>query len=363
MELGLCKKLKALPCNFGALTQLRSLDLTDTQVTELPESVTSNLCKLEIVILFRGSKFPKNIRNWVELRKLTYYDRKTDGLIMPRGIEKLTRLEVLYPFIVRKEDDVSIDTCSHNSSSSSIQELADLNSLQWLRILHLENVRGGKIEAANAKLIDKQNIQDLDLRWKSEEEEGDELAATATMVLEGLQPHPNLEKLSIYYFPGLKPPKWMSSSSCIPNLVTLKIFSSHNCGSPVGLGQLPCLKILHMFGMKSVKCLGKDFYHQQEEEGNEGFTTTLFLSLTSLYLYDMENLEEWVAPSRPDSSFPCLEHLEIKWCSNLTSIPDLRLWASSLKRLEIEGCKVKESIPYDLKKSLTFLARLYFDGF
>ncbi|XP_026451215.1 putative disease resistance protein RGA3 [Papaver somniferum] len=231
-----CKELKALPSKLGALTQLRSLNLLDTRITELPESLTSsnNYNKLEIVSLGYRCKFPKNIKNWVELKQLTY-DGETNRAIMPRGIEMLTCMEVLTPYLVRKEIS--------NNSTSSIQELANLNSLREIWIMNLENVRGGKIEAEKAKLKHKKNIQYLFLRWEPEQEEEDELFA-ATMVLEGLQPHPNLESLSIQGFPGLKPPKWMGSSSCLPNLVELNFYDCRSCGNLVALGQLPCLRVL-----------------------------------------------------------------------------------------------------------------------
>ncbi|XP_026390763.1 putative disease resistance protein At3g14460 [Papaver somniferum] len=346
LEFSRCKELKALPHNLGALTQLRSLDLSETGIQELPDTLTSYLYKLESVNLGSICKFPKDIKNWVELRSFIY-SGKTNGATMPRGLEKLTRLEELVPYLVRKDIEVSTGT-SYYSTSSSIQELADLNSLRKLKILNLENVRG-KIDAERANLKDKQNIKDLTLQWEPKEGEGDDLAVaiTAAMVLEGLQPHPNLEIFYINGFPGLEPPKWMASSSSLPNLVKLT-FHGNKCENLVSLGQLSCLKILHILHMNSVKCLGKEFY-QQEEVGYKGSsaaaTTTLFPSLTELRIQYMEDLEEWVAPSQPDNSFPCLEILQISFCNNLTSIPDLSLWASTLRHLDISSCfKLKESI-------------------
>ncbi|KAI3992531.1 hypothetical protein MKX01_022622, partial [Papaver californicum] len=231
---------------------------------------------------------------------------------MPRGSEKLTRLEVLISFIVRKEDD----TCSYNSSFSSIQELADLNSLRELSILNLENVRGGKIEAEMAKLKDKQHIQHLVLQWdyEEEEEEEEEVVNNSAMVLEGLQPHPNLDIISIKGFPGLKTPKWMGSSSSLPNLVELKFYNCKSCTKFVGLGQLPCLRILKIDSMNSFKYLGDEFYYQQDEEFSKGSASTLFPSLTRLHIWYLENLEEWFAPPSPHNSFPCLGEVEIRMC-------------------------------------------------
>ncbi|XP_026438662.1 putative disease resistance protein RGA3 isoform X2 [Papaver somniferum] len=350
-----CLKLTSLPLNFGALTQLRSLDLKGTEITELPESLTSNICKLESVSFEFGFKLPKDIKNWVELRGLEYKGGK-DDVIMPRGIEKLTRLEVLLPYLVSKED-VSIDTCSYISSTSSIHELADLNSLRKLEIWNLENVSGGKTEATRAKLKDRKNIQYLKLQWGRNIKEEEVVVNNSFMVLEGLQPHPHLEELSIQGFPGLKLPKWLRSSSCLPNLVKLEFYDCDSCTKLVGLGQLPCLQVLQIEYMDSVKCLGEEFYYQKEEEDNKASenaistTRTLFPSLTKFTIHKLENLEEWFAP---DNSFPCLEKVEISDCDNLTSIPDLQLWTSHLRILTIRDCRKleKEPMRYYFKKYL-----------
>ncbi|XP_026382117.1 putative disease resistance RPP13-like protein 1 [Papaver somniferum] len=324
-----CARLKALPRDFGALTQLRSLELVGTKIAELPESLTSSICKLERVCLWGNCKFPGDIKNWV--------DKEEEE---------------------EEEEDVS-----------NIQELEDLQSLQSLWIINLENVRGGKIEAEKAKLKGKQNIRKLSLEWKKNFRAEEEWTTNNSfMALEGLQPHPNLEKLFIEGFPGLKLPKWMGSSSCLPNLVKLKFKDCKSCTKLVGLGQLPCLQILEIKRMNSVKCLGKEFYYQQqeeeevEEEESKGSATpatttrTLFPSLTTLLIRKLENLEEWSAPQQHDISFPCLEKVKIKECRKLTSIPDLRLWTSSLTELIIWNCKkMKRGNPLDIHFDLRCL--------
>ncbi|RZC89902.1 hypothetical protein C5167_028970 [Papaver somniferum] len=329
-----CCYLNALPRNFGALTQLRSLNLSF--ITELPESLTSNICKLECVNL-QACKLPEDIKNWVELKFLWYRGRR-DNVIMPRGIENLTRLELLKPFIVNEEEDVS-----------NIQKLAHLNSLRWLLIVNLGNVRGGKIEAEKAKLKGKQNIIYLELQWDCLEEEEKGVAVNnSVLVLEGLQPHHNLEELWIHGFPGLKLPEWVGSSSCLPNLVKLKLVYCKSCTELVGLGQLPCLQILKIYRMNSVNCLGEEFYYhpQEKEEESKGYARTLFPSLTELRIRDLENLEEWSAPPPPDNSFPFLERVEIEYCGKLTSIPDLR---SQISSLSILGCeKLEREVQFEL---------------
>lgn len=138
--------------------------------------------------------------------------------------------------------------------------------------------------------------------------------------IEGLLPHPNLEILNIWVIPGLKLPKWVGSSSCLPNLVELRLVNCNSCRNLEGLGHLQCLRVL-------ISCLGiEEFYYQQEDEGNKGSADTT--TFTNQIDHFWDNLEEWAVPSPPHNCFPCLEEIRIHWCSNLTSIPDLRLWTA-----------------------------------
>ncbi|XP_026455156.1 disease resistance protein RGA2-like [Papaver somniferum] len=271
----------------------------------------------------------------------------------PRGIEMLTHLEVLISYGVRKEED-RIGT--NITDSSGIEELANLNSLRELKVCQLENVRG-KIDAERAKFKDKQNIRMLVLYWE------DLVANNTDLVLDGLQPHPNLKELKIHGFSGLKLPKWMASFSWLPNLVKLSLSNFKRCEELPALGMLPCLKVLWIDEMSSVKCLGEDFYYQEEESKGSGKATAAattiaaasFLSLVELRIEYMRNLERWVTPPPPHNSFPILENLSVHNCNMLTRVPDLRLW-TSLQSLKIMRCnKLKKSIPYDLKKSLDFI--------
>lgn len=265
----------------------------------------------------------------------------------------LTRLEVLDSYVVRNEKDY----IGGYYDSSRIEELAGLNTLRELTITHLHNVIG-KMDAEGAKLKDKMIIKKLYLKWVQKRKEEEEVADSSFMVLEGLKPHSNLELLSIEYFGGVKLPKWMSSSYCLPNLVKLFFKDCKSCEKLQSLGMLRCLCILHMIGMSSVKCLGVEFYYQQGEE-EESSMTTLFPSLIELRIHYLNDLEEWVAPPPPYSSFPVLEYLSIQRCPKLKSIPDLGL-RTSLQRKILECNKLEESMPCDPKNPscLEFLDEL-----
>ncbi|KAI3904897.1 hypothetical protein MKX01_004227, partial [Papaver californicum] len=203
--------------------------------------------------------------------------------MMPRGIEKLSCLEILDSAIVRKEAEEDI--------YSGIEELAALNSLQILSISNLEIVRGGIEYVKRAKLQDKTNLSELYLYWSEDRDDEDD-----DMVLEGLLPHPNLKRLQICCFLGLNFPKWMSDR-LLPNLVGLRLWYCRRCEKLPALGMLPCLRHLEIWNLDSVKCLVREFYYQQQEEEESIQTTTtssiLFPRLVELNICDMENLEEW----------------------------------------------------------------------
>ncbi|XP_026398642.1 putative disease resistance protein RGA1 isoform X2 [Papaver somniferum] len=308
LNLKCCENLEVLPKEVGALTRLRCLDLSDTMIKVLPESCISNLCSLEIIDFGNKCAIPKEIKSWPKLRFLKYFGRKRNE--MPRGIETLTCLESLIFYVEKNRD-----TISSSGGGSGIEKLANLNSLQVLKILNLEFVRDG-IDAKKAKLKDKMNLHGLCLDWQStykdddgemvyDDDSDDEM--TLDEVLEGLEPHINLREFKIHDFPGLKLPKWMGLYNCLPNLVKLELSVCYRCEKLPALGILPCLKVLLIDSMNSVKSLGEEFYYEHEEKeeriGSSSSNSStknapeisLFPSLIHLKIQHMPRLEEWVA--------------------------------------------------------------------
>ncbi|XP_026431047.1 disease resistance protein RGA2-like [Papaver somniferum] len=322
LQLCECRALENLPEDLGELTRLRCLDLSFTEIEVLPESCISNLCNLEMLVFMEYFELPNEIKNWPKLRILTHcgeehYKEEIDAR-MPRGMESLTCLESLHISVAKNSEDPI-------SCSRGIEELSSLNSLQELWIYNLEYVRSG-VDAKRARLKDKINLRDLSLHWSSILDDGDEI--TFDEALEGLQPHPSLIDLRIYACPGLKLPKWMGSPNCFPNLVKIELGGCNRCEKLPALGMLPCLQFLYIALMKSVKCLGEEFYYQQEVKEEERIsssrsnvtTISLFPSLNELNIYCMENLEDWGAPQLPIyNSFPSLEKLVILECPKLRS--------------------------------------------
>lgn len=144
-----------------------------------------------------------------------------------------------------------------------IEKLAGLNHLNGeLIIYNLEDVRDGD-EAKKAKLEDKRHLCHLRFVWthfrmgrldrRAHNDEED--------ILEGLQPHPKLEKLERKKYVGGKFPSWiMSKLLPLINLKQVQLCSCNRCEAVPTLGHLPNLRQLEIDGMDSLKCIGAEFY-------------------------------------------------------------------------------------------------------
>ncbi|KAF9662075.1 hypothetical protein SADUNF_Sadunf18G0015700 [Salix dunnii] len=117
----------------------------------------------------------------------------------------------------------------------------------------------------------------------------------------------------------------------ITNLYHLETLILKKCAQFPTLGCFPCLKILKIIEMDTVKCIGNEFY------SGSGRARVLFPTLKELTLFHMDGLEEWMVTGREgDRVFPCLEKLSIQMCGKLKSIMICGL--SSLVEFEIYEC-------------------------
>ncbi|KAI3908193.1 hypothetical protein MKW98_029494 [Papaver atlanticum] len=155
---------------------------------------------------------------------------------MPREVSRLSKLKKLSVFIVGKEE------------GCGIEELKDLNFLgSKLRIENLQSVT----DATQANLMDKKNIIDLKLRWDSQSCNDPDIIINDTVVINDLQPHRNLKKLTISDYAGSKFPTWMMSTSIhLPNLVYISLDGCNKCEQLPALGELQSLRYLYMHGLR-----------------------------------------------------------------------------------------------------------------
>ena len=215
-----------------------------------------------------------------------------------------------------------------------IKELGDLKNLRGkIEIYNLDKVKDEE-EAKGAKLKEKE-IFNLGLYWFQRHMYGKD-----EKVLEGLQPHPNLKRLTIELFGGKKFPSWVGSS-LYHNLIEIELSFCKECEEVPTLGQLPCLRVLDIYYMEKVRCIGSEFYFYSAESYRN--TTTLFPALRRLKLEGMKSLEEWKDAKELTTAdevlfvFPCLEELIISQCDKLRCLPD-SLGRCSLQKLAVQDC-------------------------
>ncbi|GLU14992.1 hypothetical protein SLE2022_315220 [Rubroshorea leprosula] len=357
---------KFLPKSLGKLKHLRYFDISRTRFNVLPISFTK-LFKLQTLRLMSCNylrKLPNDMKNLVSLRHL-YFE---DGLHMLKEIGHLTSLQTLSKFAVRAE------------KGYRIEELGSLSQLRGgLDIGRLDYV-GSKVQASKAKLKEKKKLQGLKFTWSRWGEANNNI--NNEEVLEGLQPHPNLKSLAIWFYQGKSFPSWMQGgvNSSLNNLMKLKLGCCNECLYLPSLGILRNLQFLDIWKMNKVKSMGSKFYVDQSNSDDGIGSATLFPALREFSVEEMGSLEEWVEVEGV-TMFPCLESLNIKKCSKLKTlsmggfssnhklssltinqchkliaIPSMD-GLSSLKTLFIEFCYELKSLPSGLR-SCTSLQEL-----
>ncbi|XP_027082111.2 disease resistance protein RGA2-like [Coffea arabica] len=332
--------VESLPSSIGKLLHLRLLDISSSGIRSLPESLCKlyNLQTLTINDYALEGSFPKRMSDLISLRHLNYNHYNVE-LKMPVQMGLLTCLQTLKFFNVSQK------------RGCGIEELGTLKYLKGsLSIRNLGLVKG-KEAAKQAKLFEKPDLSDLVFKWESGDRESDNREED---VLEGLQPHPNLQGLEIHSFMGNKFPQWLINLS---KLETLRIEDCERCSELPSLGQLPSLKRLSLIRLDNIRFIGDEFYGitangEEEEEGRSRASGSsarrrkFFPALEQLYVRDMRNLVDWKGADQVRSTvgeaeadvFPLLRNFYIQDCPQLTTLP------CSSKSLHVENCNNLTSI-------------------
>ncbi|KAL2335691.1 hypothetical protein Fmac_016904 [Flemingia macrophylla] len=300
-----CGNLEELADSIGELKQLRSLDLSCTSITNLPDSTCSlhNLEMLNLNNCDNLEELPLNLHKLTKLRCLELQD--TWLTKMPMHLGRMKNLQVLDYFYVGK------------SSEFSIKQLGGLNIHGELSIRGLQNIMNPS-EALTADLENKTRLARLELIWDGNRIPDD--PGREKKVLENLQPSKHLKDLSIYNYGGTQLPSWLSTL----NVVSMSLEKCKYCFLLPPFGVLPFLKKLRIRMLDGIVSIGVDFY---------GSSSSSFTSLETLEFSDMKEWEEWDCQA---IAFPRLQNLRLSRCPKLKALSEQLL---QVKDVQIESCE------------------------
>ncbi|XP_058006584.1 putative disease resistance RPP13-like protein 1 [Hevea brasiliensis] len=356
--------ISEVPDSVGLLKHLRYLNLSHTKIKTLPELITS-LKNLQTLLL-RGCQRLKTLPS------------EMGNLINPRHL-----------------DIANVDLPFVYSTGADIVALKDLKFLRGsLRISELGNVVDA-LQAREAELIDKKELDALSLEWECDDTRN-EINRLDEDVLESLQPHRKLEKLSIIGYTGTKFPSWVVQKGGCRYLVDLRSLSSvrlsgiENLTSPNDqcMEQLKRTKDLTVQGFHfgssmgdipqwvfnkcpqrtSVVAAGEDGKLLQWLNGSEleflELRGCINLKTLAKWLHSIKSLRNQrpsfasciVSFLQANYSLSKLRVIRIENCYDLTSLPDAMIYKSTcLEELKIESCRslkslVRGQLPPTLKR-------------
>ncbi|GAB2271523.1 hypothetical protein Dimus_006358 [Dionaea muscipula] len=289
---------------------------------------------------------------------------------VPAGIERLTCLQTL-PWLELSASD----------GEWKLHELGCLRVVKgWLRICGLQHVNS-KEEAQKAEIGAQPGISALHLKWSSLERDEDSCIVDAE-VLDGFQPHPNLQFLMVNGFHVVNNIESGQVAS-LDNLVVVELHrlqkmqplantgatssSQDTCyrrneGSqgnrqrvpestnPPDLESFPCLEKLLIVGCPLLTITPTGFPSLRHLELKQIKSAQRLLheygkwsKLTSLILEDVKELTH--LPEELCEQFISLETLEIKGCDKLACLPEDLGKLTSLKKLEVDLRPLLKTFP------------------
>ncbi|XP_073000184.1 disease resistance protein RGA2-like [Typha latifolia] len=334
--------------SIGDLKHLRYLHLCETEVDEL-HVVLGKLYHLRVLITpyICGTTLPRRLKNLISLQHfMGDYDALTR---IPYIGRRLTSLQILPRFYVKKEKGFDIG------------QLRNLNELRGsLSIWNLENIEG-KDKAVEVNLKNKKYLESLELKWEKDDERECRKDLDRE-VLKGLQPHPNLTKLTIRGYKSLEFPSWLPlqnlrslefydctaledfppMSDLFPHCQSLKILDLPNLRKLSSLP--PSLTELEISSCGSLVFVSKERVEEDTFGGKEKIELILPSTLQSLIIKDCDMTDG--ALSQSLERLASLKSLELNGISIITTLPSEEVFHRliSLTHLEIYGCRSLKSV-------------------
>ncbi|GJY85034.1 NB-ARC domains-containing protein [Tanacetum coccineum] len=276
-----------VPESVGKLKHLRYLNLSQTEITHLPEDVC-NLYNLQTLIVFGCYKLTKLPDSFSKLKNLRHFDIRGTSLLkkMPLTIGELKNLH-LSKIIIGGDNTFAI---------TGLKNLKNFH--RQVSIHGLDKVQNA-LQAQELNFSQK-GFRELKVEW-SDVFDGSRDGILEKEVLDALKPHNEyLKDLDVVSYGGIDFPNWIGNPSFL-RLTCVSIRSCRKCFSLPPLGQLTSLKKLLIKDLNEVKVVGS------------GLHGTSFK--------DMPLWETWSMNSDVVGSvFPCLQELTLENCPKLAKV-------------------------------------------
>ncbi|XP_044402560.1 disease resistance protein RGA2-like [Triticum aestivum] len=298
LDLSYLEVLTNMPAHISSSKKLRFFDLSFTRVNNLRNFP----CNLHVLYLrgYTRNSIPQSVNTLANLRHL-YVDASALSLIP--GIGLLSQLQELENFSVGKRNGFMIN------------ELKNMQELSGKICISNIHVIKNTLEAADANMIGKKHLEALVLKGRNVSKD----------VLEGLQPHSNLQELMIEGYGATTLPHWILQGHIFTKLQSLHVGSCRLLAVLPPFGKFASLKHLTLDNLPSVKHV-------------DG---THFGCLPSLEDLKVSSMTSWIDWSHAEEDHgPLLPHLtrfELHNCPLLEKVPNLSS-VSSLSELNISAC-------------------------
>ncbi|VAH96458.1 unnamed protein product [Triticum turgidum subsp. durum] len=297
LDLSYLEVLTNMPAHISSLKKLRFFDLSFTRVNNL-RNFPCNLHALYLRGYTRNS-IPESVNTLANLRHL-YVDATALSLIP--GIGQLSQLQELENFSVGKRNGFMIN------------ELKNMQELSGKICISNIHVIKNTLEAADANMSGKKHLEALVLKGRNVSKD----------VLEGLQPHSNLQELMIEGYRATTLPSWILQGHIFTKLQSIHVGSCRLLAVLPPFGKFASLKHLTLDNLPSVKHV-------------DG---THFGCLPNLEDLKVSSMTSWIDWSHAEDHGPLLPHLtrfELHNCPLLEKVPNLSS-ISSLSELNISAC-------------------------